>query len=356
MIYFILKRLGYGFLVIFGVVVVIFTLFYVLPGDPTATILGDRSDEATKKAIIENLGLDKPITTQFFYYLNDLSPLAIHSDNPETQKEYNYAKVISFGTYALTLKYPYLGRSFSVQKDKLVSEILAEDIIGTIILALVAMFFATMFGVLFGIVSAIKQNTWVDYSLVTLSVLGISTPSFVLAIIVSVTFGFYLKDYTGLHLTGTLWKYNPYTESYELQLRNLILPAFTLALRPLAIIVQLTRSSMIDVLSQDYIRTARAKGLGFYKTIYKHALKNALNPVITAVSGWLASLMAGAFFIEYIFSWKGLGKTTIQAVQQSDLPIVMGAAILIAVIFVVINIMVDVIYALLDPRIRLGED
>ena len=136
-------------------------------------------------------------------------------------------------------------------------------------------------------------------------------------------------------------------------LKNLILPAFTLGLRPLAIIVQLTRSSMLDVLSQDYIRTAKAKGLKYRVIIVKHALKNALNPVITAVSGWLASLMAGAFFIEVIFDWKGLGLVTINAVYNLDFPIVMGVTIFVAFAFIIINIFVDLLYAVVDPRVRI---
>ncbi len=352
MIYFILRRLSYGFLVIFGVIIVIFLLFYVLPGDPVAVIVGDKGDAATKKAITEELGLDQPIYMQLVYYLNDLSPISVHSAEPATQKKYDYFPLLNLsGEYVLVFKSPYMRRSYL--SNRRVDEILLEDIEGTLILALVSMFFATAIGIVFGIVAALNQNTWVDYSLVTLSVLGISTPSFVLAIIISTIFGFYLADYTGLKLTGSLWEINPFTGNRELQLQNLVLPALTLALRPLAIIVQLTRSSMLEVLSQDYIRTAKAKGLLFHQVVFKHALKNALNPVITAVSGWLASLMAGAFFIEYIFNWKGLGRTTIQAVQDLDLPIVMGATITIAFIFVVVNIVVDILYATIDPRIRL---
>ena len=137
-------------------------------------------------------------------------------------------------------------------------------------------------------------------------------------------------------------------------MRNLLLPAVALGVRPLAVIMQLTRSSMLDVLSQDYIRTARAKGLSPGRTVLHHALRNALNPVVTAVSGWLASLMAGAFFIEYIFNWKGLGTTTLRAVENLDFPVVMGATLFVAAIFVLVNIAVDMLYAVLDPRVRLG--
>ncbi len=121
----------------------------------------------------------------------------------------------------------------------------------------------------------------------------------------------------------------------------------------MAIIVQLTRSSMIEVLTQDYIRTAHAKGLKPFVVVFKHALKNALNPVITAVSGWLASLMAGAFFIEYIFAWKGLGSVTINAVYNLDFPVVMGATLFVALVFIITNLMVDILYGIVDPRVRI---
>ncbi len=166
-------------------------------------------------------------------------------------------------------------------------------------------------------------------------------------------FGFYLSEYTGLNMTGYMWEPDVYNGGRRLDLKNLILPAFTLGIRPLAIITQLTRSSMVEVMSQDYIRTGRAKGLGNMKLVLKHALKNALNPVVTAVSGWLASLMAGAFFVEYIFSWQGLGTRTIKAVEHLDLPVIMGVTLVVAMAFIVINIFVDLLYALLDPRVRL---
>ncbi|TAF67279.1 MAG: ABC transporter permease [Cytophagales bacterium] len=353
MLKFILQRFLRGILVIIGVIFVLFVLFYVLPGSPVDVITGGKATPETRAALIKELDLDKPVWQQFLYYLNDLSPLAVHHDTPERQKEYGYLKIIKFGENAFVLKFPYLRRSYSYQEGKLVSQILLEDMEGTLILAITSMFFATVIGVFLGTIAAVRQNTWVDYTLVTVSSFGISVPSFVLAILVAITFGHYLKDYTGLEMTGSLWTDNRFGKA-ELKLGNLILPTFTLAMRPLAIIVQLTRSSMIEVLSQDFIRTAKAKGLTFYEVIRKHALKNALNPVITAVSGWLASLMAGAFFIEYIFNWKGIGMTTVKAAADfRDAPVVIGATILIGIIFVIINILVDVIYALLDPRIRL---
>ncbi|MCS7003700.1 MAG: ABC transporter permease [Cytophagales bacterium] len=350
MLKFVLRRIAYGILVLIGVIHVVFFLFHALPGDPVALMTGQKADPETKLAIRRELGLDLPLYQQLALYLNDLSPLSIHENTPSNQKKYEYYPLFKIGNHVLVLKTPYLRRSF--QSNKKVSEILIENLEGTIWLALAAMMFATFWGITFGIIAALKQNTFLDHFLIILSVLGISVPSFVAAILVAMTFGYYLSDYTGLGITGQLWVDDP-IYGRELHLENIILPAFTLGIRPLAIIMQLMRSSMLEVLTQDYIRTARAKGLSGFKVIVKHALKNALNPVITAVSGWLASLLAGAFFIEYIFNWKGLGMKTISAVQFLDFPVVMGSTLLIAIIFIIINILVDILYAAIDPRVRL---
>ncbi|EMR04520.1 ABC transporter permease [Cesiribacter andamanensis] len=351
MLLFVGRRLGYGFLVLLGVVLVIFFLFHALPGDPVAMMAGQRSDVATREAIQKELGLDKPLGQQLLQYLNDLSPLGVHEQSQEAQQKYEYYALTELGAgEVLALKTPYLRRSF--QSNKKVSEILLENVESTFWLAMAAMAFATVVGIAFGVVAALKQNTFADHFIITSSVLGISVPSFVSAIVIAMVFGYYLSDYTGLNITGQLWVNHPFY-GRTLHLENLILPALTLGLRPLSIIIQLTRSSMLEVLSQDYIRTARAKGLRYYRVISKHALKNALNPVLTAVSGWLASLMAGAFFVELIFDWKGLGFITIKAVQSLDFPVVMGSTLFIASIFVVVNIFVDVLYAALDPRVRL---
>jgi peptide/nickel transport system permease protein len=160
-----------------------------------------------------------------------------------------------------------------------------------------------------------------------------------------------LSEYTGLSSVGSLYDYDEW-EGEKLNLKNLILPAITLGVRPLSIVIQLTRSSLLDVLSQDYIRTAKAKGLSLYNVIVKHALKNALNPVVTAISGWFAGLMAGAVFVEKIFNWKGIGFEVVEALSKNDLPVVMGATLIFATIFVIINIFVDIAYGILDPRVR----
>ena len=350
MLKFIYKRFSYGLLVIFGVAIVVFGIFHALPGDPVAMMAGQRTDVSTRDAITKELGLDKPVSQQLVLYLNDLSPIAVYEDTKENQETYEYKKLFNVGENAVVFKFPYLRRSF--QTNKKVSEILVEHFEGTFWLTLAAMVFATSVGILMGVWAALNQNKFIDHFMVTSSVLGVSIPSFVASIFCAILFADVLSAYTGLEITGQLWVTDA-IYGRQLVLKNLILPAFTLGIRPLAIIVQLTRSSMIEVMSQDYIRTARAKGLTKNAVIFKHALKNALNPVITAVTGWLASLLAGAFFVEMVFNWKGLGLVTITAVYNLDFPVVMGATLLVAAIFVIINMFVDILYAAIDPRVRL---
>ena len=357
MLQFILKRLFYGFLVLLGVVTVVFLLFNVLPGDPARMMLGQRADITSVEAINKDLGLDKPLTTQYLGFLNDLSPVSVHNKSDKENywyldsTKYSYVKLISLSkNKVIVLKKPYLRRSY--QSKRKVSEILSEAFPKTILLAMVSIIFAMVFGVIIGIICAIKKNKIIDKVALVFSVLGMSLPSFFAAILNAWIFAFVLAEFTGLNMFGSLYSVDDFGEGEHLDLKNLILPAITLGIRPLAIIVELTRSSLLDVLSQDYIRTAKAKGLSFYKVITKHALKNAMNPVITAVSGWFASLMAGAVFVEYVFDWKGVGVVIVDALEKYDLPVIMGAVLVISVILVFINIFVDIIYGFLDPRVR----
>jgi peptide/nickel transport system permease protein len=204
-----------------------------------------------------------------------------------------------------------------------------------------------------GILAAVKQNTWLDTTSVFVSVIGISAPSFFMAIVIAYVFGLVLHDYTGLSLTGSWFNIDQVTGERYLTLQNLILPALTLGIRPLSIITQLTRSSMLDTLNQDYIRTAYAKGLSKRKVVVHHALRNAINPVLTAITGWFAELLAGAFFVEYIFGWKGIGKVTVDALEKLDYPVVMGSVLFAATIFILINILADVLYGVIDPRVKM---
>ncbi len=358
MIKFIVKRLFYGFLVLLGVITVVFLLFNVLPGDPARMMLGQRADQASIDAINKDLGRDKPMTTQFLMYLNDLSPISVHEPtdkdhylylNPE--KYSSYSTLLSTGSKVIVLKYPYLRRSYITKRK--VSDIIRETLPETTVLAFASITFGAFFGILLGIWSAIKKNSWFDKGSLVFAIFGMALPSFFVGLIIAWLFGFILRDYTGLSHVGTLFSTDDFGDEH-LDLKNLILPTITLGLRPLAIIIQLTRSSLLDVLSQDYIRTATAKGLSFYKVVFKHALKNALNPVITAISGWFAGLMAGAVFVEIIFNWKGIGYEVVDALNKNDLPVVMGATLVFAMIFVIINIVVDIVYGILDPRVRVN--
>ena len=224
---------------------------------------------------------------------------------------------------------------------------------GTILLAMAAMFIAIIIGIPLGVLAAVKQNTWWDTSSIFASIIGISAPSFFAGIIIAYVFGFVLSSWTGLHITGNWYEIDAVTGEKHLALQNLLLPAITLGIRPLAIITQLTRSAMLDVLDQDYVRTAYAKGLKKRTVIWKHALRNALNPVITAVTGWFAELLAGAFFVEYIFGWQGIGKVTVDALEKLDFPVVMGAVLISATFFIIINIISDILYGIVDPRVRI---
>ncbi|GAB3915655.1 ABC transporter permease [Mucilaginibacter boryungensis] len=352
MIAYLLRKIWYAAAVMLGIVVVVFFLFNILPVDPARMTMGQRADVQSLQAVRREFGLDKSIPVQFAYYLNDLSPVGIHLNTPDEQKRYGYAKLFPVSkTKVLALKWPYLRRSYQTHKD--VASLLLDVIPNTLILATASMIFAILIGVFMGVMSAVHQNSWIDRLSISLSILGISAPSFFAGIIIAWIFGFLLSKYTGLNMSGSLYNYDPF-KGEVLNLRNLVLPVLTLGLRPLAIIVQLTRNAMLDVLGQDYIRTARAKGLGRNAIIYRHALKNALNPVITAIANWFASLLAGSFFVEYVFGYNGLGKTTVDALENSDFPVIMGAILFIAFIFVVINILVDLVYVWIDPRVKLS--
>jgi peptide/nickel transport system permease protein len=251
----------------------------------------------------------------------------------------------------VVLKTPYLRESFQ-KNGKLVSSVIAETLPNTFILAISSITIAMVLGVFLGIVSAMNKDHWIDKIIQLISTFGMSVPSFFSAILFAWIFGFLLYEYTGLNMTGSLYEVDDFGDGKYIQWKNLILPALVLGIRPLAVVSQLMRNSLLEVLSLDYIRTARAKGLSEFTIIRKHALKNAMNPVITAISGWFASMLAGAVFVEFIFGWNGLGKEIVDALNTLDLPVIMGAVIVIASLFIIINIFVDLIYSWLDPKIR----
>ena len=329
---YIVRKILYGILVLWGVATLVFFLFTIVPGDPVRMMLGQRADEKDVQAIRHELGLDQSIGKQYVDYLNDLS-------------------VISYKDGKIVLKTPYL--RYSYQSKRPVGTILSEAFPNTLILAFVSILFAFVIGVLLGVLTAIVNSDFLNRLTLFITTIGMSLPSFFAAILIAWLFGFVLESVTGLSMTGSLFSVDDYGKGAYLDLKNLILPALTLGLRPLAVITELTRTTLLEVMSMDYIRTAKAKGLKKWRVIGVHALRNAMTPVVTAVSGWFASLLAGAVFVEYVFDWKGIGVVIVDALDKFDFPVVMGAVLLIGVMLIIINIVVDIIYGLLDPRVRI---
>jgi len=358
LISYLLNKIGYALLTLFGVVTVIFFLFNVLPGDPAQMMLGQNEDSQQLAIVKQKYGFNKPISTQYLYYLNDLLPISFHSNNPKdytflSENKYCAVTLFSVGNTSTVLKVPYLRESFTKQGKK-VSDVLAETLPNTFVLAVSAIVIALVLGICLGIISALYKDQWMDKVIQIFSTLGMSIPSFFSAILFAWIFGCLWHSYTHLEMTGSLYELDDYGEAMHIQWKNLILPAVVLGIRPLAVVIQLMRNSLLEVFNQDYIRTARSKGLSEFQIIWNHAIKNAMNPVVTAISGWFASMLAGAVFVEYIFGWNGLGKEIVNALNTLDLPVIMGSVLIIAILFIIINIFVDIIYAWLDPKVKLN--
>ncbi|RZW54525.1 MAG: ABC transporter permease, partial [Flavobacteriaceae bacterium] len=337
MLNYLFNKLFYALLTLFGVVTVIFFLFNVLPGDPAQMMLGQNEDSEQLAIVKQKYGFDKPLSTQYLYYLNDLSPVSFHSKNENDytflrHDKYDAKTLFSIGNTAVAIKFPYLRESFTKQGKK-VSEVLGETLPNTFVLAISAIIIAMILGIFLGVVSALKKDTWLDRVIQIFSTFGMSVPSFFSAILFAWIFGYLLHSYTNLEMTGSLYELDDFGEKMTIKWKNLILPAIVLGIRPLAVIIQLMRNSLLEVFNQDFIRTARAKGLTEFQVIKSHALKNAMNPVITAISGWFASMLAGAVFVEYVFGWNGLGKEIVNALNTLDLPVIMGSVLIIALLF-----------------------
>lgn len=320
-------------------------------------MLGQNEDSEQLAIVKKKYGFDKSIGTQYLYYLNDLSPISFHSKTEGdytflSQNKYAATQLFSIGNTTTVLKFPYLRESFTKQGKK-VSQVLLETLPNTFVLAISAITIALFLGVFLGVISALKKDTFLDKFIQVISTLGMSVPSFFSAILFAWFFGFVLHKYTNLEMTGSLYELDDFGEIMHIKWKNLILPALVLGIRPLAVVIQLMRNSLLEVFNQDYIRTAKAKGLSEFQIIKNHAIKNALNPVVTAISGWFASMLAGAVFVEYIFGWNGLGKEIVNALNTLDLPVIMGSVLIIALLFIIINIFVDIIYGWLDPKVKL---
>ena len=350
---YIIRKILYGLAVLWGVVTLVFFLFNIVPGDPVRMMLGQRADEADVQAIREELGLNQSVFKQYTDYLNDLSPISFY-ENESGESKYDqfklYCILAKAGDVDVVLKTPYL--RYSYQSKRSVGTILSEAFPNTLILAAVAIAFALILGVFIGVLAAVVNTNFVNKLTLFITTIGMSLPSFFAAILVAWLFGYVWESFTGLSMTGSLYSVDDYGNGAYLDLKNLILPALTLGLRPLAVVVELTRTSLLEALSMDYIRTARAKGLKQWRVVTVHALRNAMTPVVTAISGWFASLLAGAVFVEYVFDWKGIGVIIVNALDTFDFPVIMGAVLLIGFMLIIINIIVDIIYGILDPRVR----
>ena len=250
-------------------VTVIFLLFNVLPGDPAQMMLGQNEDSEQIAAVKAKYGFDKPISTQYLYYLNDLSPISFHSTRQDNytflkSDKYSASKLFTIGSTTTVIKFPYLRESFTKQGKK-VSQVIGETLPNTAILAVSAIMIAIVLGIIFGILSALYKDQWIDKTIQIFSTLGMSVPSFFSAILFAWFFGFVLHKYTNLEMTGSLYELDDFGDQVNIKWKNLILPAIVLGIRPLAVVIQLMRNSLLEVFNQDYIRTARAKGLANFR-------------------------------------------------------------------------------------------
>mgnify|MGYP001156792278 FL=1 len=321
-----------------------------MPADPAKMMLGDRDNARQLELINQKYYFDQPVYKQYMYYLQDLSPVSIHFANPIYP---SYIKIFHSNNYIVVLKKPYLRTSF-YQKNILVSDLIAGAFFNTLVLACLSIFFALIIGVTLGVIAAFFKDKLFDKFISLFSVLGMSLPSFLAAVLIGYIFAYKLQWLTNFNITGSLFIIDDVTGLQELSIKNAVLPVITLGIRPLGVIVHLTRTALIDELSADYILLARSKGFSMLYVIIFHALRNSLTSVVTAASGWFAGMFSGAVFIEYIFGWNGLGKLLVDGLISVDFPLVMGIILVIAACFIVINILVDLIYLWLDPRVDIN--
>lgn len=318
--------------VLLGMTLIVFSIIHAIPGDPAETILGDKATEQSKQALREQLGLNKPWLQQYGTYLSELARGDL-GDSIRTRQPIAREMV------------PYLA--------------------ATLELTVASMFFAVVVGMNAGIVSAWKRNSWFDYVSMVIALVGVSMPIFWLGLMEQWIFA------NKLHWLPSIGRMNsrdPVEAVTHLAvidaviggrmdqvwtvIKHLILPSIALGTIPMAVIARITRSSMLEVMDADYIRTARAKGLASFQVVYKHALKNAAIPVLTVIGLQTGSLLGGAVLTETIFAWPGIGRYIFEAISSRDYPVIQSGILIIAFLFVIINLIVDLLYAVLDRRIR----
>ncbi|MBP2241800.1 peptide/nickel transport system permease protein [Cytobacillus eiseniae] len=304
--HFIINRVLSGILVIFGISVFSFLLIHFIPGDPVKIMLGINASPEQVEKLNHHLGLDKPLLVQYWQYITN----AFQGD---------------FGTSLKT------GRPVLIE--------ILDRFPETVKLAIFGLFVAVVIGVSLGIVAAKFKDSFIDKMCTAFATLGISIPSFWLGILLVLVFSVKLAWFPIANGTG---------------FRDLILPAFTLGVVASTMIMRLTRNGMVEVLSNDYIRTARAKGLDDGLILFRHALRNVLIPVVTVIGLQLAALLGGTVIIEQVFNWPGLGTLAIGAIMSRDFPLIQGIVLFMGVMYVTINILVDVLYSIIDPRVEMG--
>ncbi len=352
MVRFLLERGFSGLLSLLLIVVLVSGIIFLSPVDPATLSFGQQLTEEGLEAKREELYLNKSISSQIFLYLNDLSPVSVYpNDLDQERKDHIVINLFQGETRSLFIKKPYLRRSF--QTGDTVIGMIQSVLPNTLILASCSIILASILGILFGLIAGLNKDQKIDDLIIAFSTLGYSVPSYVSAILLSIVFGFYLKEYTHLNMQGSLITLNDLGDEVTMW-RNLILPSIALGVRPVAVITQITRASMIDVMEQPYILTARVKGIGIWEIVRKHIFRNMMNPVVTTISGWFAALLAGAFFVESIFNYNGMGLLTVNALINYDIPLLLGCILFIALIFIILNLVIDLIYAWLDPKISLS--
>lgn len=322
--------------VLIGMSIIVFAVVHAIPGDPAKTIAGDKATPEQLQEIRHNLGLDQPIYIQYFRYLQEL----LQGD---------------------------LGTSL-VNKTS-ISEEIGPFLAATAELAFAAMAIALIFGINLGILSAWRQNTWLDYVPMFIALIGVSVPIFWLGLMEQWLFAQELGWFPSNGRIDPRMEVEPITYFYVIDallfgdmamlgdvLKHLLLPAVALGTIPMAIIARMTRSSMLEVMRSDFVRTARAKGVSEFWVIYKHTLKNAMIPILTVVGLQLGMLLGGAVLTETIFSWPGVGRYIYDAINSRDYPVIQSGILVLAVIFVLINLIVDLLYAWIDPRIQYGKE
>ena len=305
---FVLKRLALAIPVLLGIATIIFFLMFAIPGDPVQLLMGQHGDPETAATIRSELGLDKPLYVQYFRFIGRL----LKGD---------------------------LGRSYRQRRE--VTEILFERLPATLKLGTAALCLAVFFGIAAGIIAALNRNKPVDGVVMLGSLVGISTPVFWLGLMLIVVFAVRLKwlPVAGYGTGGDL--------------RHLVLPAVSLSLVYLGYIARITRSSLLEVIGMEFLRTARAKGLGQRAAAVKHGLRNALIPIVTVIGLNFAGLLGGAVATETVFAWPGIGRAMVDAIRMRDIPVIEGGVILLSLSFVLINLLVDISYSFIDPRVKL---